>query len=141
MKLTEGKSLLEQVTIEQFRQNIVLLQAKEIEIPRAWVLELVNTIQSLQVENEQLRCENEKPNCQDCAVQAFEVACILQDYKEKNEHLQAQVGKAIEVLTEWETLIVSGQFKHDRCTNNLIHEALSFLKAGEHIETDKGAIC
>jgi len=55
MKLTDDKKLFEQVTVEQLRQNIVLLQAKEIEIPRVWVLELLDTIESQQQENEQLR--------------------------------------------------------------------------------------
>lgn len=49
------KSLLEQMTIEQFRQNLVLLKAEEIEMPKKWVLELLNTIEALQQENKQLQ--------------------------------------------------------------------------------------
>mgnify|MGYP006980550303 CR=1 FL=1 len=49
------KSLLEQMTIEQFRQNLALLKAEEIEMPKKWVLELLNTIEALQQENKQLR--------------------------------------------------------------------------------------
>jgi hypothetical protein len=51
-------------------------------------------------ENERLKHENDKLHCQDCAGQAFEVACILQEYKEKNEQLQVQVAKAREALRE-----------------------------------------
>jgi len=55
MRLTDGKSLLEQVTVKQFKQNLVLLRAKEIEIPRAWILELLGTIEALQQENERIQ--------------------------------------------------------------------------------------
>ena len=51
------KSLLEQMTIEQFRQNLALLKAEEIEMPKKWVLELLNTIEALQQENEQLQAQ------------------------------------------------------------------------------------
>ena len=50
MKLTDKKRLFEQVTAEQLRQNLVLLQAKTIEMPRVWVLELCDTIKALQQE-------------------------------------------------------------------------------------------
>ena len=50
MRLTDDEKLLEQVTVEQFRQNLVLLQAKEIEMPRVWVLELCDTIEARQGE-------------------------------------------------------------------------------------------
>ena len=55
MRLSDEKSLLEQMTIEQARQNIALLKAEEIEMPKKWVLELLNTIEALQQENEQLK--------------------------------------------------------------------------------------
>ena len=55
MRLSDEKSLLEQMTIEQFRQNLALLKAEEIEMPKKWVLELLNTIEALQQENKQLR--------------------------------------------------------------------------------------
>jgi len=55
MRLSDEKSLLEQMTIEQARQNIALLKVEEIEMPKKWVLELLNTIEALQQENEQLR--------------------------------------------------------------------------------------
>ena len=58
MRLTDDEKLLEQVTVEQFRQNLVLLQAKEIEMPRVWVLELCDTIEALQQENEPLKIAN-----------------------------------------------------------------------------------
>ena len=57
MRLSDEKSLLEQMTIEQARQNIALLKAEEIEMPKKWVLELLNTIEALQQENEQLRAD------------------------------------------------------------------------------------
>jgi len=57
VRLTDEKSLLEQVTVEQFRQNLALLKAEEIEIPKKWMLELLNTIEALQQENEQLRAQ------------------------------------------------------------------------------------
>jgi len=55
VRLSMEKSLLEQMTIEQFRQNLALLKAEEIEMPKKWVLELLNTIEALQQENKQLR--------------------------------------------------------------------------------------
>ena len=57
MRLSMEKSLLEQMTIEQFRQNLALLKAEEIEMPKKWVLELLNTIEALQQENEQLQAQ------------------------------------------------------------------------------------
>ena len=57
MRLSMEKSLLEQMTIEQFRQNLALLKAEEIEMPKKWVLELLNTIEALQQENKQLQAQ------------------------------------------------------------------------------------
>jgi len=109
-------------------------------------IESINTTEALQQELDSLRkcydVTNESwkqqqqeieqlkaftPKHGECIYDAEQIRLIMA----QNKRLQAQAGKAIEVLTEWETLIVSGQFKHDRCTNNLIHEALSFLKAGD----------
>jgi len=60
MRLSDEKSLLEQMTIEQARQNIALLKVEEIEMPKKWVLELLNTIEALQQENERLADETIK---------------------------------------------------------------------------------
>ena len=57
MRLSDEKSLLERMTIEQARQNIALLKAEEIEMPKKWVLELLNTIEALQQENERLQAQ------------------------------------------------------------------------------------
>ena len=48
MRLDEIKSLLEQVTIKQFKQSLILLQVKTIEMPRVYILELCDTIEALQ---------------------------------------------------------------------------------------------
>jgi hypothetical protein len=58
----------------------------------------MDTIEAQQQEIQQLKQENDKLHCQDCAAQTFEVACILQEYKEKNEQLQAQNGAMRESL-------------------------------------------
>ena len=86
------------------------------------VLESFNIIEAQQQEIEQLKKENNKLHCQDCAAQAFEVACVLQDYKEKNEHLLAQndiMREALKLIDkcggEWESGIaceaLSGEFE------------------------------
>jgi hypothetical protein len=46
-------------------------------------------------EIELLKRENDNLHCQDCAKQAFEVACLLQEYKEENERLKAFTPKQI----------------------------------------------
>ena len=48
MKLTGVKRLFEQVTIKQLQQNLVLMQADEIEIPKKWFMELLDTIEAQQ---------------------------------------------------------------------------------------------
>jgi hypothetical protein len=58
MKLTDKKSLFEQVTAAQLRQNLVILQAKTIKMPRMWILELCGAIEAQQQENERLKAQN-----------------------------------------------------------------------------------
>lgn len=95
MRLTDEKSLLEQVTVEQFRKNLALLKAEEIEIPKKWVLEMLNTIEALQQENEQLRAQLDEWK--------YEVKCHMDEViaREKQiEQLRAQVARMREALKQ-----------------------------------------
>jgi hypothetical protein len=60
MRLTQSKKLLEQLTIEQLRQNLVLLHADTIELSRKHLLELINAIEALQQENKTIKSELRK---------------------------------------------------------------------------------
>mgnify|MGYP000860379861 CR=1 FL=1 len=93
MRLSDEKSLLEQMTIEQARQNIALLKAEEIEMPKKWVLELLNTIEALQQENKQLRAKLDEWK--------YEAKCHMDEViaREKQiEQLQAQAARMREAL-------------------------------------------
>jgi len=92
MRLMDDKKLLEQVTVEQLRQNIILLRAKEIEMPRVWILELIDTIESQQQENEQLRND------------LAGIGQMVADYDtalQENEQLQARNGAMREALDKY----------------------------------------
>ena len=95
MRLSDEKSLLEQMTIEQARQNIALLKAEEIEMPKKWVLELLNTIEALQQENERLQAQLDEWK--------YEAKCHMDEViaREKQiEQLRVRVARMRELLTK-----------------------------------------
>lgn len=87
MRLTDDKPLLEQVTIEQFRQNLVLLTAKKIEIPRVWILELVNVIQSQEQE-----IERQKERCNGYMIDYGTAIEVLTEKTEQIQQLQENIS-------------------------------------------------
>lgn len=105
MRLTDEKSLLEQVTVEQFRQNLALLKAEEIEIPKKWVLELLNTIEALRKEKEQIKAElsqwsylGDIATTELIAERLHYIPTLKHALKHENEQLRAQVAAKREAL-------------------------------------------
>jgi hypothetical protein len=123
MKLARDKKLFEQVTVAQLRQNLVLLQVKEIEVPRTWLLEIFDTIEAQQQEIEQLQqwvndlqsgmyvncvyCGHRYEPAKDTPVSMADVLkkhieqCPkhpMSTLKQENEQLRAQLAQCREVL-------------------------------------------
>jgi len=84
MRLTANKNLLEQMTVEALRQNLVLLKAESIEIARMHLLELIVTIQGLEKEIEWFKQEAKKiPE-----ICLYEECCNKNDQCDNEEHPQ-----------------------------------------------------
>lgn len=89
-------------------------------VSRVIVLELIATIEAQQQDIFQYKSSWElEKDWHGCWIKTAE------RLQKQIQHLQAQVEKAREALLECR------HFKHDVCTDDLIHDTLSFLKAGD----------
>jgi hypothetical protein len=126
VKLARDKKLFEQVTAEQLRQNLVLLQAKEITMPRVWILEMLNTIKAQQEEIGRLKFELEK---QTEAVrdygEAFEQLVTEKDTPSKNP--MSALKQENELLHAWLVRCREALIKAREALGTLHDEANSYL--------------
>jgi hypothetical protein len=107
MKLTADKKLLEQATVEQLRQNLVLLQAETIELQRMHLLELLITIEALQAAQadtkklvDALRQENEELRREQLEESINQQGKVILKFGIKIERQAAVLKQAREALEE-----------------------------------------